>query len=330
MKHRVWIRGVSVLVAAACAGVSTVQAEDSFIEITPCRIVDTRPTSSVQGAGGPLLGGSARTFQVTGAIAASPCNIPQDAKAVALVITAFQPTVDGFVSLYPANLGFPRTAIVAVSAGANTVNNGAIVPIAFVGGSALQPSLHAIYGTLGGGQTHLILDVMGYFVDKAPTSLFGRFGGTGADGDVVIGNNAPGGAVANYRNLTIQSGATLSPQGPFTFYAVQGTCTIAGTLSATGAGARARPIEQGESGRLARQRIEPEPLCVAGSDGAGGGASPTIGGGSGQRGGYSNGNSPTLLGALTGGPTTSGSGGIGGFEAGGDGANGYWDVVVVP
>jgi hypothetical protein len=91
--------------------------------------------------------------------------------------------------------------------------------------------------------------------------LFPNYVGTGADGSVVISTNTfltvpnKNGAydgdmvVMNYENLTIDSGARLSPDQPCRgmLVYVAGNCTINGTLSMTGYGASANPTVGGAS-----------------------------------------------------------------------------------
>ena len=67
--------------------------------------------------------------------------------------------MDGFFSMWPAGGTFPVVSTLNFLAGEPAIANGAIVPL---GASATQ-DLALAYGTAGGGQTHAILDVTGYF-----------------------------------------------------------------------------------------------------------------------------------------------------------------------
>ncbi len=117
--------------------------QGSFFTIAPCRLIDTR------GANGPaLVPGATRTFAATGT-----CSIPVGAKALAVNITAIDPTAAGHIVVYSST--FPETATLTYSPGQVRANN-AIVDLD-VGGSlkvlAVQPS----------GDLHLTVDVSGYF-----------------------------------------------------------------------------------------------------------------------------------------------------------------------
>jgi hypothetical protein len=121
----------------------------SFNTLTPCRIVDTRgPNGPV---GGPaLVAGAIRDFPVAGS-----CGVPFSAKAVAVNVTVVQPTADGYLTLYPAGAPLPLASTLNFRAGSVKANNAASV-LGTGGGVAV------FYGA-GGGTTHLLLDVTGYF-----------------------------------------------------------------------------------------------------------------------------------------------------------------------
>lgn len=122
----------------------------SYFAVTPCRVVDTRI-----GFGGIVPASTERRFTMKGV-----CGISATAKAVSLNVTVVTPSVDGFFSLWPAGGVFPSVSTINFLAGEPALANGAIVPIAAVG----TPDLATGYGTAsGGGLSHLVLDVTGYF-----------------------------------------------------------------------------------------------------------------------------------------------------------------------
>jgi ELWxxDGT repeat protein len=115
----------------------------AFYTLPPCRAVDTRN-------GSPLQSGIARTFALAGS-----CGIPATAKAVALNLTAVAPQGGGFLTAYPAGSPTPPTSTLNLQAGRTLANN-ATLPL---GGGGLE----VLTSVGGGGQVHLLVDVVGYF-----------------------------------------------------------------------------------------------------------------------------------------------------------------------
>ncbi|HEV8609737.1 MAG TPA: hypothetical protein VGS98_06685 [Thermoanaerobaculia bacterium] len=144
--------------AAAILAVSTASAAGpfQFYSVTPCRIADTRNPSNPQGTGGPALSaGAPRNFPIVGV-----CGVPTDAKAAALNVTVVSPTLEGFIKIWPFNTAMPAVSTINFAAGEPAIANGAIVPL------TVDPTfqISVVYGTaVPGGNTHLILDVTGYF-----------------------------------------------------------------------------------------------------------------------------------------------------------------------
>lgn len=119
-----------------------------FYPITPCRLVDTR-----SGYGGILNALSTRTFTVQGV-----CGVPAGAKAAALNVTVFQPGATGHLRVYPSNVATPNISTINFQSG-NTIANGAVVSLA-----PTTPDLAVYtYLTNNAAQTHMIIDVTGYF-----------------------------------------------------------------------------------------------------------------------------------------------------------------------
>jgi uncharacterized repeat protein (TIGR01451 family) len=121
-----------------------VSTGESFYTLAPCRLVDTRT------ADGPLLtAGQDRTFVVAGR-----CGVPATARSLALIVTVTGPTAAGNVRLWPAGTPVPATSTINFAPGQTRANN-AILQLGSSGG------LNAMLSSTG--QTHLILDVSGYF-----------------------------------------------------------------------------------------------------------------------------------------------------------------------
>ncbi len=114
-----------------------------FHTLPPCRVFDTRNTSS-------LASSTSRTFTVAGA-----CGVPAGAQAVAANLTAIGATGNGRVVVYPAGPDVPATSSLNFQAGVTRANN------AVIGLTVGQ--VDALATVVGGGTVHLALDVTGYY-----------------------------------------------------------------------------------------------------------------------------------------------------------------------
>jgi hypothetical protein len=115
-----------------------------FYTVAPCRLIDTR-------GGMSLASQQEANFTVAGA-----CGVPSSAKAVAVNFTAVSPTGQGHLSAYAAQSFHPPTSVLNFRAGQTRANR-AIVSVPFSGILSVSPVI------AGGGSTHLIIDVCGYF-----------------------------------------------------------------------------------------------------------------------------------------------------------------------
>ena len=147
-------RSLLVVLVLAAAGFATREAQAQtglqYYAVTPCRAVDTRT-----GFGGIVPASTERQFIMKGV-----CNVPASAKAVSLNVTVVLPSQDGFFALWPTGGTYPSVSTINFLANEPALANGAIVPIKNPG----TPDLSTGYGTASGtGQSHLVLDVTGYF-----------------------------------------------------------------------------------------------------------------------------------------------------------------------
>ena len=128
-----------------------------FFPLTPCRVVDTRNANGVNG-GPALTANQIRKFRMQG-----NCGVPVGAKAVTLNATVVSPGSAGWLGVYPAT-GFSGTSTINFNAGEFAIANGAIVPLSPVGGPT-DLDISAFWSNYTGNapQTHVILDVTGYF-----------------------------------------------------------------------------------------------------------------------------------------------------------------------
>jgi YVTN family beta-propeller protein len=128
-----------------------------FSPLAPCRVVDTR---NAQGElGGPSLqGGQERDFPVL----SSDCQIPSSAQAYSMNFTVVpvggQPL--GYLTVWPAGQNQPVVSTLN-NPTATIVANAAIVPSGNGGAIAVYPDQ----------DTHLIVDINGYFAAPAPGGL---------------------------------------------------------------------------------------------------------------------------------------------------------------
>ncbi len=126
-----------------------------FYPLTPCRIADTR--NPYGKFGGPMMSSKeTRTFPIL----SSACNIPATARAYALNITVAPSTGLTYLTAWPTGSSLPLVSTLNSPSG-STVANAAIVP-AGTGGSI------NIFAT---DQTHLIIDINGYFGPPGPGGL---------------------------------------------------------------------------------------------------------------------------------------------------------------
>lgn len=123
---------------------------NSFVPVSPTRILDTRPApQNVGGFVGPLVSGSTHTFQVTGV-----AGVPANATAVVMNVTVDQTTGSSFLTVFPAGAIRPLASNLNWVAG-TTIPNLVTVKI----GAAGQVSVFNLQGN-----AHVIADVAGYYV----------------------------------------------------------------------------------------------------------------------------------------------------------------------
>ncbi len=177
----------------------------SFHGVTPARVLDTRNAS-------PFVAGQTTALPIAGLN-----GIPADAKAVAINLTATNPTEAGYLTVWPANTPMPTASNVNFSPG-QTVPNMAIVGV--------NAGAFNIFNALG--TTDVIVDVTGYFSDdnyrpitpsRQVDTRNGQCGVTLHSGDQLdMGLGQAGGGSAVALNVTATNGTatgflTLYPAG---------------------------------------------------------------------------------------------------------------------
>ncbi len=122
----------------------------AFYPLTPCRVMDTRPSGGKTGDFGPpsLAAGATRTISVPG----GSCNIPAAAQAFVLNTTVVPPGQLFYLSTWPAGQTQPRVSTLNDLSG-DVIANATIVPAGSNGGISF-------YAT---DATDLVVDISGYF-----------------------------------------------------------------------------------------------------------------------------------------------------------------------
>jgi uncharacterized repeat protein (TIGR01451 family)/uncharacterized repeat protein (TIGR02543 family) len=127
-----------------------------FYAIAPCRLLDTRGAAGPSG-GPALVGGETRVFPVQG-----HCGVPIGARAVAVNVTAVQPTGSGYFTLFLNGVVRPSTSSLNFSGGIAARASNSIVALAH--NTAYPESDLAVYASVSNaGTVHVVLDVTGYF-----------------------------------------------------------------------------------------------------------------------------------------------------------------------
>lgn len=146
---------------------AAVPSKDSrFVTKVPCRVVDTRNATGAYG-GPKLAGGAVRDFDID----AGPCaGIPANAAAYSLSIGVTQTVGNGaFLTAWPAGATQPGVATITWNEGL-TLTTAAIVP-AGTGGAI---------SVFAANETHLTIDINGYFVEGPGSSVLTYSGSTSA------------------------------------------------------------------------------------------------------------------------------------------------------
>lgn len=138
-------------VASPAAATGGPAATTALVPVTPCRLFDSRSI------GRPLVGGATHQIDVAGR-----CGVPRRVGAVAVTITAVEPSAPGHVTAWGEGR-VPETSDVNMEP-SRAVANAAIVPVGADGRVRVRPS----------ASTHLLVDVSGAFV-PAETASAGRF-----------------------------------------------------------------------------------------------------------------------------------------------------------
>lgn len=163
--RRILVTCVGLIVLGSIARATDITGTSTFVGITPCRIIDTRgPAHSGQWGPPILANGVNRTFQITGTTGGVPiqCGIPSNATAISANFIAVNFTGAGDLRVFAAAGAEPVTSILNYAL--ETISNAASVPLGPSGGGekgiTVKPAV---------SNTHLIVDVNGYYVPRPVT-----------------------------------------------------------------------------------------------------------------------------------------------------------------
>lgn len=130
--------------------------------VTPCRVADTRLSGARIGSQAALdLRVTGTGFAAQGGTTGD-CGVPQGAKAVAINVTAIQPTAAGYLTIYASDASAPLASSLNYGAG-DIVGNEVVVQLS--GGS---PSTVRVFSWSG---TDVAVDVVGYFTTAGARAL---------------------------------------------------------------------------------------------------------------------------------------------------------------
>jgi hypothetical protein len=150
-----------------------------FIGVTPCRVVDTRPSQGFGGAYGPpiMAANAIRTFDIN----SGPCpGIPAVAEAYSLNFAVTETTgAPGDIRVFPTGTPVSVTSVLNW----NFVGNGAIANATII----TAGTNGAIDVQVAGFDTHLVIDINGYYA-PAGVGIGNTFLGLNAGNFTMTGN----------------------------------------------------------------------------------------------------------------------------------------------
>ncbi len=152
--------GAAVAVTLGAGGIGFVSATSpsdaaTFVPITPCRVIDTRPDFQVGPRSTPL--GADETYDVTTTGTAGECTtVPTTATGVVLNVTATDATAPTFLTIWNTDEVQPNASSLNPTPGEPPVPNAVTTGINASG----QFSIYNLAGTV-----HVLADIVGYYTD---------------------------------------------------------------------------------------------------------------------------------------------------------------------
>ncbi len=133
----------------------------AYVSVKPARILDTRYKIGVP-AVAPVAAGQTVSLQVAGRGGVPTSGV----SAVVLNLTVVTPSLGGYLTAYPAGQSLPTTSSLNFVKGATRANL-VTVPLGTGGKLAIRNA---------GGNTNLLGDVVGYYLDGSTSAVTGSYG----------------------------------------------------------------------------------------------------------------------------------------------------------
>jgi hypothetical protein len=141
---------------------ATTSSSLAYNMLVPCRIVDTRNAGTRLKAGTVLNINSAGSDFTAQGGHAGDCGVPANASAVVINITAVNPAIAGYLTVYPYNTTLPVASSLNYGVG-QIVGNEVIAKQTL--GQAYAMSIYSH------GEVDVVADVVGFFADAPATGL---------------------------------------------------------------------------------------------------------------------------------------------------------------
>jgi len=188
-----------------------------FVPVTPCRVVDTRNATGA--FGGPIFNaGETRSYTIP----SSSCSgILTGISAVSLNITVTSTPAGGFLTAWPYGASQPGVANLTWFGSGQTLTSASIVPTASGG------SISVYVGMPSGTQTHVIIDINGYFIGDGNALTTGEH--------LSIAGSRDGGAIIRGINNSTSASAFTSGVRGVVSAAVDEISGVSGISEGSGA-----------------------------------------------------------------------------------------------
>ena len=202
--------------------------DTTFIPITPCRLLDTRPQTefNVGPRSTPIGENSPVTFTAwDSGDDDSLCQIPSSATAISTNTTIVNPTAPSFLKLYPADAALPDTSNLNYVAGQSATPNAVTIPLSPTG----TFNVYNRFGTVD-----VIVDINGYYAKNSLQELTSRLVALEADNTTLQADVAALQALtASMSKETVDGQPTVRFSG-VNVQLVDGTGDTAGTVNGKG------------------------------------------------------------------------------------------------
>jgi hypothetical protein len=152
--------GAAIAVSVGAGGVGIGYATTSsgerpiYVPIEPCRLADTRPEFQVGPRSTPI--GADETYQRPGWGSVGDCTLPSGTTGLSLNVTAVDPTLPTFITLFPGTSTLPNASHLNPAPGQPPTPNAVNVDLDGAG----KFNVYNLQGTVD-----VIIDVVGYYDD---------------------------------------------------------------------------------------------------------------------------------------------------------------------